>query len=307
MADRTFRVMGGRARLSVDDDAAHLLDGLVDAAHALESRWSRFLPDSEVSRLNQFAGAPAVVSHDTAALVDASRRAHAATGGWFDPMMLREIEAVGYRHSFELIGRFGTAVAPPEGDLLTAIRRPSIRDVDVDLGIGLVHLPAGAAFDPGGIGKGFAADCLAERALSEGAGWVIADVGGDIRVAGEDLAFGEFRIEVAHPGGGTLCTVAVSSGAAATSGTLRRRWRAADGSHRHHLIDPTTGVSARSDLATVTVLAAEAWWAESAATAAVVAGRSRGLAMLDDRGLPAIAIDEGGEVHLVGNIEAFIL
>ena len=87
---------------------------------------------------------------------------------------------------------------------------------------------------------------------------------------------------------------------------LSRTWRGADGGVRHHLIDPTTGAPTESDLATVTVLVSKGWWAEAAATAAVVAGRSEGLAMLRDVRLSALAVDCEGEAHMVGNIEAFL-
>ena len=74
MADRTFRAMGGWVTLSVDDAAGPVLDELVRVTCDLEARWSRFLPDSEVSQLNEAPGLPALVSDDTAALLDVSRR-----------------------------------------------------------------------------------------------------------------------------------------------------------------------------------------------------------------------------------------
>ena len=66
-----------------------------------------------------------------------------------------------------------------------------------------------------------------------------------------------------------MARFALASGAVATSSRLRRRWRAGD-VDVHHLVDPTTGVAAQTDTATVTVIAAEAWWAEALATALCV-------------------------------------
>ena len=170
-----------------------------------------------------------------------------------------------------------------------------------------MQLPDGAAFDPGGIGKGLAADRLAALAMDAGARWVIADLGGDIRVDGDQLEFGEFQIDVADPDGGVMCSVAMTSGAAATSGTGRRCWSGPGGERRHHLLDPRTGRPAESGLISVTVLAAEAWWAEALATAAVVAGRQRGAELIGDLGVPAITVDRWGSVRLYGAIKDYLL
>ncbi|MDG2113677.1 MAG: FAD:protein FMN transferase [Actinomycetota bacterium] len=308
MADRTFKLMGGRARISVDDRSAHLVDELVLAAAGLEASWSRFDASSEISQLNRASGAPVIVSPETADLLDKARVAHHATGGWFDPLMLNELAAAGYNESFELLGAFGASrFYTAERQAALAEARPSMTDADIDSSIGLVQLPEGSAFDPGGIGKGLAADRLARAALDAGAEWVIVDMGGDVRVDGEGLQFGEFQVEVGHPDGGVMCMVAMTQGAAATSGTSRRRWRGPLGEQRHHLLDPRTGRPAESDLSAVTVIAAEAWWAEAVATATVVAGRERGLQMVSDLGLAAIAIDTAGAVQLCGDVEDFIL
>ncbi len=297
--------MGGRARVSVDDGSTPILDRLVEETSRLESLWSRFIEDSEVSRLNACDGAPAFVSAETAQLIDAARRAHRATQGFFDPLMLRELAAAGYAQTFDLVaaGRPPLPAHEPSGIEV----RPSIQDADVDTTAGLVQLPAGAAFDPGGIGKGLATDRLAALAVDSGADWAIVDLGGDVRVRGDQLPFGEFRIDIAHPDGSLLGAVGIADGAAATSGTGKRRWRRADGIQQHHLLDPRTGEPAVSDLAAVTVLASEAWWAEAVATAAVVAGRDRGVALLEELDVPAIAVTTLGHTIECGPIEEFLL
>ena len=47
-----------------------------------------------------------------------------------------------------------------------------------------MRLPAGAGFDPGGIGKGLAADLAVAEALTEGAAGVCVNLGGDVRLEG---------------------------------------------------------------------------------------------------------------------------
>lgn len=297
--------MGGRARVSVDDRSVECLDALVVAAADLEGRWTRFERSSEISQLNDAAGAPVVVSRETAELVQKAKLAHLATSGLFDPLMLREIERAGYSTTFDMVGSFG-GVRTEDSVVALMTARPTPGEILVDPDSGLVQLPEDGAFDPGGIGKGCAADYLASLALAAGARWTVVDLGGDIRVEGDDLPFGDFRIDVGHPDGGTVCSVSMVAGAAATSGTWRRRWNAPDGRVQHHLLDPETGRPATSDLISATVLAAETWWAEAVATSVVVAGSERGRELLGEVGLPGVLIAEGGSVELVGNIEEYI-
>ena len=62
----------------------------------LERRWSRFRPDSEVSRLNGSPEALLVVSEDTVRLVTTMLEAWRVTDGRYDPTLLAAIDAAGY-------------------------------------------------------------------------------------------------------------------------------------------------------------------------------------------------------------------
>ena len=66
----------------------------------------------------------------------------------------------------------------------------------------------------------------------------------------------------------------------ATSGTSIHRWNV-DGTDRHHLIDPRTGLPAETDVVQATVIADSALRAEALAKAAVIAGSVEGFALLD--------------------------
>src|SRR5207302_3615788 len=93
-----------------------------------------------------------------------------------------------------------------------------------------VRLPQGAAIDPGGIGKGLAADIVAEEMLEAGAGGVCVNVGGDLRVAGCPPTPAGWTVGVDDPfGGPPLTTLALQDGAIATSSRLGRTWNALRG------------------------------------------------------------------------------
>ncbi len=60
--------------------------------------------DSEISRLNERAGVPVLVSQDTYQLIERAVEGWRLTEGRFDPTLLHEVRAAGYDRSFELIG-----------------------------------------------------------------------------------------------------------------------------------------------------------------------------------------------------------
>jgi thiamine biosynthesis lipoprotein len=160
-----------------------------------------------------------------------------------------------------------------------------------------VALPAGVGLDPGAIGKGLAADIVAEELLAAGASGVLVNLGGDVSLAGEpadgepwSIGIEDERVPVDHPDR-VLEAIAVAGPRAgvATSTTLKRRW--AQG-RRHHVLDPRTGRMSTGDLVQVTVVAATACAAEWSATAALLQDPEDAAAWLREHGLPAILMTD---------------
>ncbi|MGZ4758201.1 MAG: FAD:protein FMN transferase [Acidimicrobiales bacterium] len=289
-ADRTFAAMGTRARVLVVDGPVGLADRLARRVGDLEARWSRFLPDSEVSRLNRAGGAPLEVSVDTIRLIDSAVSGWEATYGLFDPTVLGDLERAGYDRPFDDLP-LGGRVAWPPGRPSWLIR--GCAGIEIDHEAQTVRLPAGVGFDPGGIGKGLAADIVADEALAAGAAGVLVDLGGDVRVAGRPPHRApDWVIEIDDPfGGPSIGYVELTDGAVATSSRARRRWTI-DGRPRHHLIDPLLGTSVDSDVVATTVVAASGWQAEVLSKAAFVGGPVQGLGLVGQLGGTALLVDE---------------
>ena len=280
-----FPIMGTTGHLVVVGAGAPSPRRLVAQLVDLEHRWSRFEPDSELSRLSSGEGRPSIVSHSTAMLVERAVWAWSHTGGRFDPTVLAAVSAAGYDRSFDQIRDVTVTQIPP-------VPAPGCAGVDVDMDIDLVRLPAGVAIDPGGIGKGLAADLVANAAVELGADAAMVSIGGDLRVAGDAPAEG-WEIELDHhiveP-----ARLNLRSGAVATSSTMRRRWRTATGT-AHHVIDPRTGRPSTGSAVACTVVAGEAWWAESLATAILVGWGDPDLGEL----LSQLLVDAGALVTTV--------
>jgi thiamine biosynthesis lipoprotein len=250
--------MGTDARIVVIGGRRSLVDDAVARVHELECRWSRFRPDSEVSILNRGRGGVAfAVTADTFGLVDRAVTAWYRTAGRYDPTVLASLRANGYDRTFSAVGADDPTPAGP------CRPAPGCSAIALDERASTVALPTGTTFDPGGIGKGLAADLVAAQVMAGGADGVLVDLGGDVRVAGAGPESGRWVIEIEHPirPQETLLRLALTDAGIATSSRSRRRWRR-QGTDRHHLIDPATGEPTRTPPVAATVIGRATWWAE---------------------------------------------
>jgi len=300
-----FRAMGTDVHVMVVGGRVTLLELAREFVEELELRWSRFKPSSEISRLNAHRAEPVRVSPDTLALVQRALDGAHITGGRYDPTVLGAVLQAGYDRSFELLAEpatgHGNGTGTGTGRRPPGAPPPRLRHawkaIAIDPAASTVTLPGGVGFDPGGIGKGYAADLLVAELLHQGAAGVCANLGGDLRVAGEPPLGRSWRIAIEHPLWRTqAATVGLRAGAVATSSRTRRAW-GPPGDRRHHLIDPATGQPARNRIASASVVAAEAWQAEVLAKALFLGGLGDGFALLDRTGTNGLLIDDQGAMY----------
>ena len=260
----------------------------------LESRWSRFRADSELSRLNEAFGEPVAVSRDTVTLLECMVRGRRLTGGAFDPAMLRAIVTAGYP---------GGAV-PTADDSTVALSLPTgVDSVSVDRRRGLVVSPPGLALDAGGIGKGLAADLVVDGLLRRGTAGALVSVGGDLAAGGSAPGTDGWAVVIEDPfdRNGSLATFTIDRGGVATSSTRSRTWWV-EGQERHHVLDPVTRRPTHGSVAAVTVVAPSGWLAEVHAKAAMMGDVGSAVAYLEDRGLDGSVTGRDGRHVLVGRL-----
>ena len=292
-----FRAMGTDVHLAIVGGDPGLLHRGEARVRELEQRWSRFVRSSELNELNGSAGHLVPVSPDTFELVQRAVQAWRCTGGRFDPTVGATLAAHGYDRTFsEVLAAGPTAiradVAPSPG-LAGVVLVPELH---------AVALPAGTALDAGGIGKGLAADLTAALLVADGADGALVNLGGDLRAVGRPPAPEGWSISVPDPlePGRELLRLALPDGAVATSSRLQRAWATTSGP-AHHLIDPATGRPAITDVVAVTVVAAEAWWAEAVTKALFLTG-APGLDELED--VHAVVVTEDGTRHATAGLRA---
>lgn len=252
---------------------------------AQEGRFSRFLPESLVSRLNR---GESVRDPFLDAVLRMALRAWEETEGLFNPMVLPALTRAGYDRTFSAVRAEGGGA--PAG---TRIPAPGNCFVMED---GAVALRAGQ-LDLGGIVKGWTADLVVET-LGEEVPDMLVNAGGDVRCAGGEPGVDGWEVAIERPGGGEAWAGPVRGGLA-TSTSLKRRWTTADGGAAHHIIDPRTGLPADSPFVQVSCWAAETWKAEVWAKAVLIGGRA-GAEQAATRGLRVLAFRADGEAERFG-------
>ena len=249
MLRKRFPAMGTSVQVAVDAERANLA-GARHEFERLEQIMSRFRPGSELSQLNRDGEIDA--SPDLAEVVTLALEARERTGGRFDPTVHDALIGAGYDRTF-------AELTPDERPPLAARCGGA-----VEVHGRRIRLGDGVRLDLGGIGKGFAAERVAELLALDGP--ALVDAGGDIAVRGLPEA-GAWAVGVDE----TL-TLGLERGGVATSG-LDRRWRRG-GREQHHLIDPARGLPSRTDLVRVTAVGADAVDAEVLAKTLLLGGEA---------------------------------
>jgi thiamine biosynthesis lipoprotein len=286
--------MGTDAEVILVGGDTAMLDRAQARIEALEARWSRFRPDSELLRLHAHPDRPVVVSDETYAVLELSIDAWRATHGAFDPSVHDAVRAAGYTDDFDHLDREQVA-GTPSGPA------PGLGAVRLDPLVRSVTLPAGVHLDLGGIGKGRAADLVVRDLTTAGARGVCVSLGGDLRVVGEPPEGPAWVIAMEDLPAEHL---ALTEGAVATSSTRRRTWTQG-GERRHHLIDPRSGAPITDAPAAVTIVAGDAATAEILTKAVMVLGADVGGDLVTAMRATGVVIAADGTARRLAGFDSF--
>lgn len=289
---RTTRLlMGSIANLTViSDDPLHAqaaIDAAFERMSSLEAVFSRFQSTSQLSQLNRDGNLP----DPHPALVDVLRQAVAygqLTDGAFDV----SIEAV--HRLYRTCARLGSL--PADEPVRTERERVDYRAIAIDANR-VAFQKAGMAVTLDGIGKGYIIDQGAAVLRSYGFDSVLVELGGDMSALGQ-AAVRPWQISIQQPPGihfDQPVVARLDGRALATSGGYLNSFTP---DHRlHHILDPHSGLSPL-ELASASVVAPAACDADALATAIMVMGRERGLALADRLSdVEALVMTASGEVY----------
>ena len=224
--------MGTTVTISLVTPTEDLATQIATAAFAqvvnFESRFSRFLPTSELSLLNQTQDL--VVSDEFFAILAKSYELYVLTEGAFNPLV--QIARYGYTKDYQAL------------PVTEAISVTDVDSINVDFGAverdvitKRVRLQPNQQLDFGGVLKGYLAHLLAnqiESHYSECTG-VIVNLGGDLHTRGHDEHGAPFVFFVFNPVTDEEIPVPLTNTSLATSGVYARTWQTTGGA-MHHIL-----------------------------------------------------------------------
>jgi len=290
-----FQVMGTNFFCLVVGGNNEICDAVYQFANELETKWSRYIPTSELMQINNNPESMIQVSDATLRLVNEMKNGFEVTQGIFSGNILGELIDLGFANS-----RIN-----PENVTNWQARAKSVADlsdVEIDLQNKSVSVPSGVALDSGGIGKGLAADLMSDYAMQLGAMGIAVFAGGDVAVKGMAPDAAGWKVNISDPGDVDkfIDTISLSRGGLATSSPMG--WRIKDA---HHIIDPRTHKSSDSDVLQATIIAQNASQAEVLAKMCVILGSHEGISRIDSLGVAALVIDNTYQVHTSQHWETY--
>ncbi len=264
--------------------ARKIADQAIAMVNTLERRYSRYLPDSILSKINASAGQPGIsVDAETTALLDYAQACYQQSDGLFDVTsgVLRNVwdfksdnlpEQQDVEAVQKLIGWDRLNWTPPR-----------------------ITLPvSGMELDFGGIVKEYAADGCANLCRSLGIKSGMVNMGGDIHVIGPHPDGSPWIIGIQDPGDpdSVITSIELKQGGLASSGDYQRSM-VIDDKRYSHILNPKTGWPVQG-LRAVSVIAPHCLIAGSTSTIAMLKGEE-GKQWLDTTGLSYLWIDDQGK------------
>ena len=266
----------------VGTDSQEIALHCLDLVEEFESLWSRFIPTSDISRLNRANGQPTAVDERTLTLIQHMIAAHQATEGAYNPTLLPLQIAAGDTHS--LINARNTELAA--GSIVYS----QLSGIHI-FHDGKVSLPRGMTLDAGGIGKGLAADLILGVALEQGADGACINLGGDMAInTGDSIGW---DVEILSPVDPEviLNTIRIAVGGVATSSLFaRQRTSAGISSHLFNL----SAAHDTQHTVGATVIANSAAWSEAWTKYAILSDPAQAIDTLTQAGLAGMLVSADG-------------
>lgn len=276
-----------------------LMSRACERCQYFEEHLSRTLEGSDVWNVNNAHGEPVTVAAETADVIARALEYGELSGGLFDIT----IGAVSQLWDFH------EGVLPADADIQAALPHVDYHAVSVDGTTVQLSDPL-AAIDLGGIAKGYIADDLARLFREGGCTSGTINLGGNVYALGSKPDGSNWNVGIQDPNAPATSSVIASLSCADTSvvtSGLYERTFTVDGTQYYHILDPTTGYPAQTDLVSSSVASASSTDGDAYATWMFLLGRDEALALLERTdGLEGLVEDSAGEISMTSQA-SFVL
>ncbi|MEQ3634394.1 FAD:protein FMN transferase [Thalassolituus sp.] len=240
------------------DDVQRVAQATEEEVRRIETKYSRFRPDSILSKINSSDGQKTTIDAETHYLLNYASVAFELSDGLFD------ITA----GVLSKLWDFRNSIIPSPETIRTNLAYVGFQHIRFNSNS--IILPAGMSLDFGGIGKEYAVDCAAAICKSAGITHGIVDLGGDLHVIGPQPDNRPWKVGVRNPRApeNAIAELAITQGGLSTSGDYERYFEHS-GKRYCHLLLPKTGMPV-SYWASVSVVAPSCLLAGTLSTIAML-------------------------------------
>ena len=258
----------------------------------IDALFDRGNENSDIYKINKNKSAD--ISAETADVIRAAISISDRTGGAFDITVAPVMDLWGfYGNEFNV---------PSDDELQSTLEGVGYEKIRLDNTN--ISIPENTGIDLGGIGKGYTSDRIAALLKNNGVKSAIISLGGNVHAIGKRNDGSEWTVGITDPHNKSqlIGKLKISDKAVITSGAYQRYFEQ-DGITYHHIIDTTTGKSADSGLASVTVIADSGMTADGLSTALFVMGLDKAIELWrNSEDFDAVFVDDSGMIYVTEGI-----
>lgn len=286
-----FRALGSANDMQFywhdQDQASSISESVINEIKLIESKYSRYLPESIVSKINAASGLESIeVDQETAALLDYAQVCYQESDQLFD------LTSGVLRKAWN----FKNNLLPSQDNIMALLPLVGWNNVEWHKPLFKLKIK-GMEIDFGGIGKEFASDRACQKLQKHGVKHGLVNLGGDIRIIGAQPNDKAWNIGITHPriNGTLIASLQIKNGAIATSGDYER-FIEVDGVRYSHLLNPKSGWPVKNSFQCVTIISESCLVSGSISTIAMLMGERAGLRYLEDLKVPYLVVNSNGGI-----------
>jgi thiamine biosynthesis lipoprotein len=242
---------------------------------------STYIRDSEISQFNALSrsGEKFLISDDFFYVVTIAEKIFTLTSGAWDGTMKPVVDLWGFG------GSNHTNKIPSEKEIQDALLNTGFGHVKISPHQYLIKTKGSISLDLASIAKGFAVDQMASMLKKDGMQNFLVEIGGEgyasgVRKDGKPWKVGINRPHQDAPIDQVYKVLALKNKAFATSGDYRNFFEH-KGKRFSHILDPRNGLPVANGVVSVSIIADTCTFADGLATAIMVMGHEKGLALVN--------------------------
>lgn len=224
------------------------------------------------------------------------------TDGLFSPTLGNLIELWGINEPI-------VKEPPSIEEIQEALNHIDINNLELDTTEGTIYVTdSEEIINLGASSKGYIADQLKEYLIEQGVDSALINLGGNIQLIGSkenrDFVIGIDNPDLSETE--PIATIEVNNKSIVTSGNYQRYFTDSEGNRYHHILDPTTGYPAETDLKEVVVISDSSLEGDILSTSLFIMGKEKAIDFLEDynnQDLEVILICKDNSIYITKNLE----